>query len=99
MPRIATHLGERAIGMLQAGLNSTKVAIRLGTTARTVKCLRERFHATGSTADRPRLGRPRVTTAAQNTNNINVLPWSAKSPDLNPIEHMWDNLDRRVRRR
>ena len=34
-----------------------------------------------------------------NTNNINVLPWPAKIPDLNPIEHMWDNLDRRVRRR
>jgi transposase len=32
-------------------------------------------------------------------NNINVLPWSSKSPNLNPIEHLWDQLDTRVRQR
>ena len=29
--------------------------------------------------------------------NVSVLPWPAKSQDLNPIEHAWDLLDRRVR--
>ena len=31
--------------------------------------------------------------------NVSVLPWSAKSLDLNPIEHVWDLLDRRLRAR
>ena len=30
---------------------------------------------------------------------VSVLPWPAKSLDLNPIERVWDLLDRRVRAR
>ena len=30
---------------------------------------------------------------------FSVLPWPAKSPDLNLIQHIWDLLDRRVRAR
>lgn len=30
---------------------------------------------------------------------VDVLhPWSSESPNLNPIERIWDNLDQRVRR-
>ena len=31
--------------------------------------------------------------------NVSVLPWPTKSPEFNPIEHVWDLLDRRVRAR
>ena len=32
-------------------------------------------------------------------NNINMLPWLSKSPDLIPIETILDHLDKRVRQR
>lgn len=41
----------------------------------------------------------RLSTAYLAANNIAILPWPSMSPDLNPIEHIWDALDRRVRSR
>ena len=31
--------------------------------------------------------------------NVEELDWPAQSPDLNPIEHLWDELERQLRAR
>ena len=46
--------------------------------------------------------RPHVARTCRqflNRNNVNVLPWPAVSPDMKPIEHIWDYPGRKVRAR
>ena len=39
----------------------------------------------------------RATRQYLATNNMQVIDWPARSHDLNPIEHIWDLLDKRLR--
>ncbi len=38
----------------------------------------------------------RICTQFLEAENIPVLAWPAYSPDMSPIEHIWDALDQRV---
>ena len=41
----------------------------------------------------------RICRQFLNRNNVHILPWPAVSPDMNPIEHIWDYLGSMVRAR
>jgi transposase len=49
--------------------------------------------------DNARPNRARVVTDYLRDESITTLPWPARSPDLNQIEHILDIIDRRVRER
>ena len=47
--------------------------------------------------DNARPHRAHVVTAFEQAHNIDHMEWPAQSPDLSPIEHMWDFVGRQVR--
>lgn len=49
--------------------------------------------------DNAPIHRARIVHKWLEENQIVHLPWPAQSPDLNPIENIWDELERRVRGR
>ena len=65
MPRLRQNERDRAVGMVQAGMRHIDVAAHFGVSRLTIVRLMSRVRATGATADRPRSGRPKVTTLHQ----------------------------------
>ena len=47
--------------------------------------------------DNARAHTARVSTTFLDDEGINVVNWPARSPVLNPIEHAWDMISRRIR--
>ena len=39
----------------------------------------------------------RIVRTFMEEEHVTLLPWPAVSPDLSPIEHVWDEMERRVR--
>ena len=65
MPRLTPAERERAVGLLTVGEHPRAVAVAFNVHLATIYRLQQRFTATGVTVDRPRTGRPRVTTQRQ----------------------------------
>jgi transposase len=62
-----------------------------------VPYINQHFHGHGTLQhDNARPHTARVTRNFLAANHINVLDWPAMSPDMSPIEHLWDELKRRI---
>lgn len=65
MPRLSRQERDQAIGRLNAGQSTQTVARAFNVHVTTIRRLRTRFNAFQTTDDRPRSGRPRVTSVRQ----------------------------------
>ena len=65
MGRLSKSDRHRAVGLLETGTSTTRVAHILRVTRRTICNLKARIRETGTVDDRPRSGRPAATTEHQ----------------------------------
>jgi len=63
--KLSNEQRAHAVGMLEAGVNQAVVAREFGVHRSTISRLQSKFRETNTVADRPRAGRPRVTTLRQ----------------------------------
>jgi transposase len=49
--------------------------------------------------DNARLHRDRIVQHFLQQEAVQTIPWPAMSPDMNPIEHVWDFIGRKINQR
>jgi len=76
--KLSNEQRARAVGMLEADVNQAVVARKFVVHRSTISRLKSKFRETNTVADRPRAGRPRVTTLLQDR-TIRLL-------------HLWNRL-------
>ncbi len=101
MPQMSQVLRERAIGILTARMSTRAVARELNVDEilRPIVVPFIHDHHLMLQHDNARPHVARICTQFLEAENIPVLAWPAYSPDMSPIEHVWDALDRRIRQR
>ena len=72
MPRIPQNLRKHAIGMLNPGMRMNVVDMNIVSSTHAIRHLRQLFHATGHTEDRPRSGHLHVTIPGQDCYILNT---------------------------
>ncbi|KAI3351697.1 hypothetical protein L3Q82_020530, partial [Scortum barcoo] len=72
------------------------VARRFAVSVSVVSRAWRRYQETGQYIRRRGRGRRRATTQFLQDEGIDAMDWSARSPDLNPTEHIWDIMSRSI---
>ncbi|GFR97705.1 transposable element Tcb1 transposase [Elysia marginata] len=70
MPRLSEVNRHRALGLLQAGLPTSEISLRMNVNRTTIFRLRQRLHEMDTVSDQPRSGRPSCTTQRQDRNLV-----------------------------
>ena len=76
MPRLSNLEKARAIGQVEAGVPQNQVAALFGVSPGTISKLKAKFRETGDVKDRPRSGRPKMTTPQEDRFITLKLPMS-----------------------
>ena len=84
MPRISNQNRAIAVGLLEAGTPVKQVARRMGVSPNAIRKLRQKFMEPGQVKNRPRNGRPKVTTYREDRLVINRTLRRRTSTDDNP---------------